>query len=755
MQRVTASAGGLAGIPRPLKTRLPFVLLPLVFFVVAPALLVKQNLADLGDLDPRALLVLPLLSAGGTLALHALRFILSALPRRGVLDPVRGFEVAVDFGLFFVVITTFILPLAQPSGMVEPWRVPVDYTHAILAFSMAAVLTHLASSAAARKPLLEAVVFFVSANALATIPAMLSLKTARDPAIPAMPGLSNARNILVLSFDGISGTVAREVLAENPDLAAKFKGFTIFDRVASSSPATSASIASSLFGNRDFKAQFPSATSIASAAPDRLLTNRLGAHGYRVATYGVYNEGFLDPAGTHTRLTPRDPPSVLNLLDYATARTLSSHFVARSGPLVPVDRAITRTLSPLDAADSELMTRFANSRAPSWKSPLTPTLLDFREYVGTLHVGSTVPVAHFLHFTHTHFPVEFDRSCQFHGDEAEWFQSRQNRNGVKEETYCSITQFAAFLDHVRAVGAYDRSLIVLKSDHGTPVTYNDPATIESFRIRGDPNWGLGRYRPFLAIKGFDAPPLDPAHDDNPVLLDDLARTLCEHSGTDLDCGPHGGFDLVKRDFSGIEANKVTLFVVRGGRSEFRYEAHEAISFPRGTDIVTNLHRALSEEVLRADLPCGGDVRLNTGRALDNGNYDGEHWLSWRDGRTAHLRFRLARRCPAVDLILASAGGVRAQDVAVRVNGAILRASAARPDGDDAIRVDLSEGLVAASRDIVVDAEFLDAARSTPPEILGLHLGLSPALSSGVAGPSPSDIHGPARYSYRSASSGSI
>ena len=47
-----------------LKTPLPFILLPFVFFVVAPAFLLKQNPQDLGDLDPRAFLLL-LLAAGG------------------------------------------------------------------------------------------------------------------------------------------------------------------------------------------------------------------------------------------------------------------------------------------------------------------------------------------------------------------------------------------------------------------------------------------------------------------------------------------------------------------------------------------------------------------------------------------------------------------------------------------------------------------------------------------------------------------
>jgi len=131
---------------------------------------------------------------------------------------------------------------------------------------------------------------------------------------------------------------------------------------------------------------------------------------------------------------------------------------------------------------------------------------------------------------------------------------------------------------------------------------------------------------------------------------------------------------------------------------------------------------LSEEILKADLPCGRDVQVKAAPALDNGHSDREHWLSWKDGRVAFLRFRLARPCGAVDLILAASEGGSARPVVVRINGVPLKAAVGAPQKDGTFRVSLAEGLVGAARDVVVKVGFEDAATVAPPEILGLHLG---------------------------------
>jgi hypothetical protein len=703
-----------------------FVLLPSTFFVVLPAFVLKENLADLGDFDPRAFLLLALLSGCASFALAAVQSVLSEVqlrvPRFGMLNAGQSFSRLVDFSLFLIVMTGFVLPASRSSGMMDPWRVPIHTTHVVVSLAVALVLTQVARSKA-RRNLYQALLLFIGFNAALTIPALGSLRATSVSTRLEVPGVSSTRNIFVFSLDGISGPAALAVLEENPELRRAFRGFRSFDRVVSSSPATAASTAASLYGNQNFKARYRSTKELVGMAPERLITNRLNANGYDVSTYGVYNEGFAEPSRRFSKLALRDPPSVLGLLNFSIARTLTRFFVIRGDPAEWLDQRVTRMLSPLVGEDADLMERIASSWSPGWKKgPLSPSVLDLRDYVQKLRVSTAEPVAHFVHFTHTHYPVEFDRSCRFRGNEAAWFSKNQNWGGVKEETYCALLQYSMFLAKVRALGLFDRSLIVLKSDHGKPVLYNDGRLIESFRIRGNPNWGLGRYRPFLALKDFGAPSEDLIHDASPVMLDDLARTLCARSGTTTDCESYNGFDLIGRDFSGIERAKVTMFVALSPYSDYRYDSHGAVTLYRGTDILQGLHDALSGELLKSDLECGQRVRVKFGRRLDNGHSDFERWLSWNDRGSAFLRFRPGLNCGTAELILGGGVGVEgAEGVLVWVNGRPLGGSP-RPEGKgDSLRFDLSEAM-AGARDVLVEVRSPDSGVNGVPEILGLDLG---------------------------------
>ena len=64
--------------------------------------------------------------------------------------------------------------------------------------------------------------------------------------------------------------------------------------------------------------------------------------------------------------------------------------------------------------------------------------------------------------------VEFDRHCQFKGHDHDWFTRHQNRQSVKEESYCALQQFSRFIAKLKELGIFDKTLIVLKSDHGKP-----------------------------------------------------------------------------------------------------------------------------------------------------------------------------------------------------------------------------------------------------------------------------------------------
>ena len=564
-----------------------FVALVVCFFIVIPAHLLKENVAELSNFDPRAFLGFLVMAAGALMVLSLSHVSLAKLTNRSY------FSKLVEFSMFVVIITGFFLPASKSTGMQDPNVLSVDKLNLLLAVALAAIFMFFASRQ--RRLVYLIITVFVGINTALALPAIYSLATRDDYGNRGIFELSSTRNIIVLSFDGVPGPLVSELLHKHQKFRDMLTGFVFFERAVSSSPATDASTAASLYGNRDFKGARTDGD-LWRYAPDELITNRLTLSGYDVSTYGVYNSAITGPAGRNHMLAARFSHSSLTLLNYSIARTITRFFVIRGRLSRGIEVAFDQILTPPSERSSSQLAKFAASNSPRWKKEvLTPTFLDFHEYLEKLHNSSERPVAHFLHFTYTHFPVEFDRRCQFQAHDKDWFIAHQDRQSVTEEAYCVLGQISNFLARLEELHAFDNSLVVLKSDHGKPVKYNDPSRLEGLKIEGNELWGYGRYLPFLAIKGFGKRNSEVKFDHHPVMLDDLAKTLCVGSGVFANCKLYSGFDLLGDDFSGIERATVTMFAVKGPNSDFRFRSHRPITVERGTHILESLYNELSRE----------------------------------------------------------------------------------------------------------------------------------------------------------------
>lgn len=69
-----------------------------------------------------------------------------------------------------------------------------------------------------------------------------------DTREPSRHATFGEKNIIVFSFDGISGPVLNELTDLDPDFSSNFKDFTYYKSVISHAPATLSSIFSELFG---------------------------------------------------------------------------------------------------------------------------------------------------------------------------------------------------------------------------------------------------------------------------------------------------------------------------------------------------------------------------------------------------------------------------------------------------------------------------------------------------------------------------
>jgi len=571
--------------------KIHLVLLPVVFFICLPALFIKQNIQDIHRLDIEVVAILVLI----TLAAELILLSTNAIFREKQLKSLFGG--GAEFLLFFIVSSGFVFPAAISTGMVSAAEATINLPNLAISFVMAGALS-LLTKAGYRQLIHTGLILFISLNTALSCWAIFSkFYGLEEQQIryknQILYEISAAKNIFVLSLDGISGTAAKEVMAASPELVSKFDGFTLFSRVAASSPATSASLASSLYGNQNFKILYQTEQEVWDSAPDTLLTNYLQTNGLRVSAFGPYNKNFYV---NEQRFSPfvLFGISFSELVNFTIARSFTPIYVLPESWLESMETNFRNALGRGICTEINLTCDISLSQAPDWKKRAVD-VKDLVSYVNGLRTGADTPTAQFLHFTFTHFPVEFDRDCNYRGNNADWYYSSQNWFGVKEETYCALSMYIEFISKLKTLNVFQQSMIVLKSDHGKPVSYSSGNDIESAKINGHPIFGYGRYAPFLAIKAFGETDFNLIENPAPVLLDDLAKTVCTAALGEFDCAIYPGFDILDENLNIPDSATATLFIVKSGQSNFSYDTHKAIEVRRNPGILQNLRKALSPE----------------------------------------------------------------------------------------------------------------------------------------------------------------
>ena len=503
-----------------------------------------------------------------------------------------SFRMLIQLLCYFVVLTCFAFPLVLTTALTETEVAQLNRQN--LSISLALSVALLLASRVKPEHVRVGIIAYLIGNTL-----LIGYRFSEDQSLDLREAVavSSTHNVFVVSFDGLSGAAMKEVLTREADLATELRGFTVFDRAASSSPATSASIAAELSGNRDFKRVAETNHELWQFQEERLITNLLLDHGFQVTTYGKYGTS-LNAQGRHLRSSTLPGSSAFEAFNHGLARTISPGLAPR-GSASELFRRILGASFRFDT--TELASRIEDSGSPSWDKNLAYSVTDFEAFTGSLKIGTADPSAFFLHFTHTHYPVEWTRSCDFLGHDPQWFSQHQNYLGVIEESTCALRQFGQFLDALEALGVLDRSLVVFKSDHGKPVPYAEEGTIESVTINGHALWGLSRYAPFLAVRRPGANG-DLHFDSSAVMLDDLARTICQEAEIDYDCTSYPGYNILTESHMIDPTEQVTAFVVQSAASDHRFDEHQAVTFPRGDNVLLSMYEALVAKGMAEEVP---------------------------------------------------------------------------------------------------------------------------------------------------------
>ena len=486
----------------------------------------------------------------------------------------RASKVFSFFAILWVLIVGFFMPVSISAGMVDPEEIPVHWLNVIASIVVVGGLSF-AGLTVARKYIK---VFIVVVILTSIIPALLSIYRSEiwlsvsKNSHPSLE-LSSKKNILVISFDGIPGYIVTDLIKENEKYAKTLKDFVVFSNATSQSPATAASQMGEIYGVHDFKSMGKSREDVlkslsAEGVTDKLLANHVP---------DSYRHGYINfpakPISINTsEQLAQQKIDTFDFFRYPITRLWTGKFL----DFLNWDSSTIKLRAyPLGSnGSSEANFLLKDHKGPHWEKSFFFHMALFNKITEQLSVGDKNFSVRYLHFLFTHFPVDFDEDCNYRSDNKLWHELHQNDEGLKSQTRCAIDLFSNYIKKIKELGIYDNSLIVFKSDHGEPSKYFSK-TPDNLTINGPGLWGYNRYRPTLMVKDFASNSSEVVFKDELVLLNDLAKTLCERSDLKLDCEAFPGVNLLDDDL-GSEQPYYLYVSTDAEDSHFKFEDHVSV-----------------------------------------------------------------------------------------------------------------------------------------------------------------------------------
>ncbi|MEK1913367.1 sulfatase-like hydrolase/transferase [Pseudomonas sp. S1Bt23] len=484
------------------------------------------------------------------------------------------------FIVFWVSLAGFLLPLAGRAGMQSPEELPTNVLNLILVSFISLVLTLLACT-----KLRSAVKVFLLVLLVSSVgPAAFKLYNLGST-MARFSELSATDNVVVLSLDGIPGVVAKQVLEDNLQLKAALKDFVFYDNAVSLAPATTASLRSELYGNIDFRQLADSTVDLDQKLSDKANSiAREQSASSNVMTYGAYSYFNDVPSDT---IIPGTLLESNNEEKAGTALNFYPHIASRIGTPVLAGwvgeglHDIQERYLKYPKAE-----RLLAHKGSAWDAANTLQSGELVALTQALHTANAPRIVRFMHFLHTHFPVDFDEKCNYRSDSADWFNKNQNYDGLVNETTCALQQVADYVNKLKELSVYDKTLLVVKSDHGAPASYFDTAP-EGDKINGHEDWGYNRYRPMLMVKPRVSDNSELIYNSELVSLSDLAKTLCIQAPAGSTCGEYPGIDLLSPVAKDSDP-WLYMDMVKDPESSFEYDTQMTVVVPRTKDFIKAL-----------------------------------------------------------------------------------------------------------------------------------------------------------------------
>lgn len=345
----------------------------------------------------------------------------------------------------------------------------------------------------------------ISASAYLTQEAQTSQTSQTSQTALPFSALSSDFNVIHVMFDSLRSDAFATILADHPELGQKLDGFTFYPDHAGYSNWTTISLGAILADKLYFDEpvnDLPANELFGRWIAQDSLPARLDKAGFDV---GMMPPGRIFCGGAAFHCATLDAEAEQSGVDIGGS--------ADPAATLNAERILLANLSLLRLAPSSLKPSVYRQGAyliptgkAAEKDSLTPIQRDIvlsrdvaRHLAENLAIGTDKPVYRFLHFYPPHRPFMLDAACQQVAEgEDDW-------PTYMAQATCSVRLFARFVDKLKELGVYDRTVIVLQSDTGLNVLPDGaPGEAVTQTEIYDRAQLMGYARPALAIKPLSA-----------------------------------------------------------------------------------------------------------------------------------------------------------------------------------------------------------------------------------------------------------
>lgn len=335
--------------------------------------------------------------------------------------------------------------------------------------------------------------------------------------------LSRTRNIIHIVLDMFPTHVFAEIAAaDRPAFDDRWSGFTFFRDHLGAFRTTKASMPAMLTGVA-YRNELPFNEFRAHRANVTVL-HALGEQGYRLR----WAAPWAPPGSDHPA------PSLPTGLDASTSYRIPSPYGSRRNYLA-VSAARLLDLSLFRHAPHDLKASVYNDgqwllqprvaarmEVEAATERAVGDLRFLREFADRINPGEDAPVYALLHAIAPHYPIVVDADCRYFGK-----RLPVSKDSYDAQTRCALSSVQVLLDRLRALDLYDRTAVVLTSDHGLAALAPGDHPLRGVRSPAGVLDGIATdATPLLAIKPFGARgPLRTS--DAPTAITDLPATLLD------------------------------------------------------------------------------------------------------------------------------------------------------------------------------------------------------------------------------------